>query len=504
MTDLTMTQRRLLWFALAVFVLIVGGMALTSAYQFLGIVAVPGPNTVGEAGKVYYARRFQLGQSIFDNGAAPPYYASMHGPLLHASVGVIGTIFNLPTSELYVVGRGISLLCTVLALTLIARMLRLFEARLIWFGALLAAFLAAQQIIEHAVSYRPDHWNLLLSVAACYLLLAYPGRRWRLPLLMLIPPVAFFIKAPGIALAVPILLGLGLEGRWKQAIACFFGSMAWWGLGCLAAEMISGGAFTAGMRGGMSMPVSYVYFIALVKSPQHWIPWLMPIALFAEGWPPRGEYQRRWLTVTGFFAVAFIVAACGSMRAGSNTYYFLESYVYGLFLTVAWIGRLVDRRRDILAAAAPAVMALVLLFSLMFLQIFVGTWSATLAGDPPMDVAVRISRLVGGEREAMAAEINENRWRVYSDDPGLNVLLDHPQVIDPLMPAMMVRHGSLTMEELIGPVKRREYDLIVLSGIVWHHMGVVNIPPEFQQAMAENYQRAAVESKYLVLMPIRR
>jgi hypothetical protein len=73
-------------------------------------------NTLGEAGKVYYAHRFQTGRTIFEAGDQPPFYPSMHGALLHAAVGMIGRLFDLPMGSLYGVGRAISIVMTLLAL----------------------------------------------------------------------------------------------------------------------------------------------------------------------------------------------------------------------------------------------------------------------------------------------------------------------------------------------------------------------------------------------------
>jgi len=94
---------------LIIFMVFVGGRAAINIYSLYGSAIAYGPNTVGEAGKVYYAKNFIEGRSIFSSGETAPFYPSFHGALLHSMVGVVGRLFQLETNCLYYIGRGISI-----------------------------------------------------------------------------------------------------------------------------------------------------------------------------------------------------------------------------------------------------------------------------------------------------------------------------------------------------------------------------------------------------------
>ena len=106
------------------FVIVLGTRAVVSLVYLTLALLVPGENTVGEAGKVFYAERVLAGELPFLPGESPPYYPAVHGVLLHASVGAIGKLLSLPHTDLYFVGRGISLLFTLASLFLAWRLLR--------------------------------------------------------------------------------------------------------------------------------------------------------------------------------------------------------------------------------------------------------------------------------------------------------------------------------------------------------------------------------------------
>ena len=483
--------RRAVWgMVLVLFVVVVGGSAVTTLWRQANWALVSGPNTVGEAGKVYFAYRVATGQSLFVSGDQPPYYASMHGPLLHASVGWIGRLLTLPQEWLYGVGRGISVLCTIGVVVLLGRLLRLLGAGRWWWLALVACVFSAEAMVEHAISYRPDHWLLLLSVACCYLLAAggpgVPRRRWQYVVLAVVPAMAFFIKAPGIALTLPIMVSLLFERRYKAAAVTLAGSLVLLALAMLAIEMGSGGRFSQGLRSGMSMPISVDTYLRFMSAAQFWPAWLMPLVLIGRGLPMRGESQRRWMVVVAFFVCGYVVSAFASMRAGSNMYYFVDSYTYGLTMVVAWIADVVKRKEQAYAGAAGVALLFIAMFAGPLYRISRESFPIT-DSMKSMDVAVRISRRVGSERRQLANWINHNGWRCYSDDPGLDILLDKPQIVYPLMQTLMIRNGSMTMDDMVGPVRRQEYDVVAMSGIIWQHMDEDNLPQPFIQALFETY-----------------
>jgi len=490
-----------------VFVVVVGSMAFVTLYRLGHWAGLDGPNTVGEAGKVYFAQRFSEGKSIFTSADKPPYYASMHGALLHASVGVVGRTLNLPAGALYGIGRMVSILGTVIALAIAWRLLwKLGAGHPGWFALLFISFFAPEGICEHAVSYRPDHWNLALSTFCCWLLVEHPGKRGRLFLLATIPAIAFFIKAPGLALVIPIALALIAEKQWKQALICAITAIALTGVAIVAINIGSEGRFFEGMRSGLSMPIGIEYFLGCVRNSMIWIPLVAPLALVANALPLRDETNRRWTVVMLFWFAALIVSAIGSTRAGSNTYYFVASFLYGLILTFAWIAHLVRSDGDGYRTVAVAGIIQALLY-VHILSVY-GPASLPITDQTPMDISIRVSRMVGPDRLALANKINNTKteagepWKCFSDDAGLNILLNDPQVIYPLMQSMMIKQGSMSLAEMVGPIEREEYDVVVLTGLIWEHVGVPNLPPEFQRAVNKHYVEIADdETHYAVFLP---
>ena len=489
-------RRVVLGGALALFIIVIGTGAIVTLHRLGHWALISGPNTVGEAGKVYFAHRVVTGQSIFVTGDKPPYYASMHGTLLHASVGWIGAIFNLSQESLYGVGRIISIISTIIALWLAGLILRKLGAGWPWFAALLAIFFTSEQMVVHSVSYRPDHWILLLSTFCCYLLVAHAQdrKRWHLIVLAVIPPIAFFIKAPGMALVLPIAASLMIERRGKIAAITAGTSFVLLGAALLAIEIGSGGKFSAGLRSGMDMPISFATYISFASVYLYWIAWLMPIALIRRALPMRGETQRRWLVVPLFFAFGYVVSAIGSMRAGSNMYYFVDSYLYGMLLTVAWVADLV-RRED---GTYWYAMAIVLIFAGLFAKptYDIARVSFPVDYETPMDISIRISRDVGHERRELANIINENKLKCYSDDAGLNIMLDQPQVIYPLMQTLMIRNGALPKNGMAAPVIRQEYDVIMMTGYRWKHLGEHNLSQPFVNALFKYYVRQDTKRRF--------
>ena len=120
-----------------------------------------------------------------------------------------------------------------------------------------------------------------------------------------------------------------------------------------------------------------------------------------------------------------------------------------------------------------------------------------------MDLAVFTSLRFGPDRERIAKEINARGWTCYSDDPGLNVLLDAPQVIDPLVTSTMVAGGSLSENAVLEPVRRADYGVMVMTGLVWTRVDTPNLSKRFIEAVDARYEPAAWPTRYHVFVPRR-
>jgi hypothetical protein len=98
----------------------------------------------------------------------------------------------------------------------------------------------------------------------------------------------------------------------------------------------------------------------------------------------------------------------------------------------------------------------------------------------------------------LAERINGAGLYCYSDDPGLNVLLDQPAVIYPLLQMQMVEAASLPRETLLGPMERTEFDCVVLSGVRWRYRGLLVPSESFVSAVKRSYPRSEFVGNYEV------
>ncbi len=472
----------------AMLLLILGGRACLTLNHAAKGVALPGRNTIGEAGKVYFAKRFQHDQGLFQGARHRPYYPSHHGPLLHASVGWLGRCFNASTEQLYYIGRGISLTASVAMTLLLGLFLRQVNINLRWLWAILLVLLANDRIVAHMASYRPDHWIACLSVLACYLIVRFPDRRWSWFVLILLPAIAFTIKPAAAGMTLPIFWGFAVQKQFKRGIVVAAGA-----LGVLIASMVviqhlSEGAFWRAMSSGLKMEISIGYMLACLKRPEIWLPLCLPLLL--GRWVYRSPC-RALRVVWIFWFCTFCFAAIASTRAGSNVYYFLTSFTYGTLLGIVWLAQTRPWRH-------PAVVCVALVFMLLNLSPLKETWQ-----QPDIEVAERMTRRFAAHRKVIAAKVNQEKLICYSDDAALNILLDQPQIIEPLVHATLIQGGGLPLESMLGPVQRQEYDVMVMTGMTWSYLGMMMPPKIFLDTIQQHYQMLPRQNQneYVIFIP---
>jgi len=481
-----------LWAVGGVVALAVAAGATTSVGRLGRRLLVPGPNSVGEEGKLFFALRAQRGESIFLAGDRPPYYGSFHGALLHGSVGLAARAADLSPLGILALGRAVSVLGTLVALGAAAAALRGLGARWPWAPVLLGLWLCGEPVIEHAVSYRPDHWNLALSATACALLVWRPEARGTLAFVVVAPAVAFFVKAPGLWILAPAAAALAARGDLRGALAAAFGPLALVGAGVTGLELASDGAFLRGARSGLGVPFGAWLTLAAAAWPLLWIPLAFPLATVRRAWPPRDPAAARLLTVHLFWLGAALQAAVTAARFGSSTYYFVDAWTFGLVLLVAHAAEAVRARR-----AGPAGVAGLLAVALAFAAL-AGLWTRRVLVADPRDTAVLRTLRAGPHRARLAAAIEAGGWRCYSDDPGLNALLREPQVIYPRRQVIGLETGRLAPRALLGPVEAREHDVVLLTGIYLPYRGLPGLPRTFFAAVAQRYDRLGEVGPYAV------
>jgi hypothetical protein len=459
---------------------------------------------VGEAGKVYFAQKVQAGEWPVAEGTAPPYYPSVHGLLTHAVVGGVGRLIDAETSDLFTIGRVLSVLLTGLALGLLASVGRRLGVPWAPLGLSLVLWMGTQAFLRHAVSYRPDNWLLFLSALAIWVL-SHPKLKEsvRIWVLLLLPTLSFHVKAPGLAVGLAIFLAVGFSSRWKRAFLLGLGQGLVLFLSLLWAQLATDGVYFQAFSGGVvNVGLSFQNSLAaLIDSldPVLLLLILGPLAVLPKTIRlATADPSVRVLTV--FWGLALPVSVMAAVRNGSDSYYFMEVGTFGLLLSLAVLSRWHEAdgpSRQDRTATPGAPWILVAMATLLSLPVAATRTSE----DLTWDVALVRSTLLAETRPVLARRINAEGLYCYSDDPGLNILLHRPAVIYPLLEQQMMGSGVLEDGAAERAVHDQTYDCVVSSGINWSFRGKTVIPPSYWRAVEAAYPRIETLGRYRIFFP---
>jgi hypothetical protein len=224
-----------------------------------------------------------------------------------------------------------------------------------------------------------------------------------------------------------------------------------------------------------------------------WAFLLVPAVLVGRCRPGGTQVERARATVWCFWAVSLAAYTLSAARMGSNSYYYLQPFVLGGILVLDWLAEHVRRAGGLGVAAAG-------------LAVLVGAQAALDAAmvwdRPTTDVALAQTLRLAGERKRLAERLNALDGPVFTDDPGLNLLLDRPAIIHPMFVATRIETGSLPIESITGPVIRGEYAAVVLSGMTWRYRGIASVPADFLRLVQRRYRPApAGAGGYAVFTP---
>ncbi len=488
---------------LTLFFLVTYGLAAVSVVIDYGhALTVAGPNTVGEAGKVYFAHRFQIGESMFATAEHPPYYPSFHGPLLHSLVGALGQITGASIIHLYGIGRTISVLATMGSFVLAGLMLRQLGTSSKWALVVTVVCLGMRDTFHHTISFRPDNWILCLTAFACYVMMAFGEKRWGIALATGIAVIAFFVKPTGISIAGCVVGALLLQHRWKAAVASGIGTILATTSIAFFINAASQGAYFEAMDQARGVPFRFGMLLTCLNQPVTWAPLIVPLALIPFVYrSPDGKLRTDQLTVFVFWSVSVIAACVAATRLGSNPYYMVSGVFLGMILTCRWLS--IEVKRGNWNWKWRAV-ALIVIAGVPFVPPTMSRLYHTLILNAPLhDIAVELTEHFADERPRLAAMANDLEQPVYCDDPGFNVLLDRPGILHPMLVSMMVAQGSFDEDVLLEAVRQKQYGMIVLTGSEWQweYQGLVPVSHAMLVEIGRNYRRIHPNMKYIVMVP---
>lgn len=474
-----------------------------SFHHLTGILSLPGPNSLGEAGKVFFAREVMQGRWPFASGLTPPYYPSIHGVLPHALVGTVGALVGLDVTGLYYAGRAISVAATLWAFGLFWSLGRriggvtplLVFCLLLWAGSL--------TIFQHTTSFRPDNWLLGLSLLACWLV-AVPARsRARIAALVVLPVIAFHVKATGLVVGAAVVAGLAYRDGFGTAMRAAMGQAALVTVTVLGLQWASAGTYLEGLGAAGSADFSVQYALSTlwtVADPTVTILLAGPILVAAV----YGRLLWRESPVATVVAIFWAVTLGGyflaASRAGSNSYYFLEPAAYGSLVILAALARTAPNTtamqgdsRGFRPVATTVLLLLVPVAVNLAAWVSVGRYMSGV-----WNYSIERTEQVGGARLSLAEALTEEGMSCFTDDPGLNVLLRHPRVIYPYLQSQMMETGALPRDLRLTAIRNRTWDCVVTSRWTVSYHGTTSLPDTFFTAVRQHYPNVAEVSEYEV------
>lgn len=482
---------------------IVGLRAIFTFEHLTGILFLPGPNSLGEADMVFFAGRLMDGQWPFASGLEPPYLPSIHGFILHGLAGIVGVLGGLTVTDLYYAGRAISVMATLAAFVLFWRLGQRISAFPPLLALCLLLWAGSPTILQHSTSFRPDNWLLALSLLACWLVAVRSRSAVTLTPLIVLPVVAFHVKVTGIAIAAAVVAGLFYRDGIRTAVGVAVAQAILMIASVASLQWFSGGIYLAGLGAAGSGNFSPAFIISSLWTAAD------PLVVFLVVGPAvvgvaagrRLLSENRVTAVTAiFWAVTFGTYVLAASRAGSNVYYFLEPAAFGSLVLLAGLERL--RRRAMLRKPSrwwlhplTAGVLLLLVPALVNLHAWqaqgrymTGVWNHSIARTEQM----------GEVRLQLADKINRDGLSCFTDDPGLNVLLREPQVIDLYLQSHMMKSGALPKNLRWSQVHRRAWDCVVISGRSWSYHGMAALPDSFFTAVRKRYPRLEMVGGYEV------
>ncbi len=459
-------------------------------YLLTGYFFIDGPNTLGEAGKVFYSNRIKEGLSWFLPGNAPPFYPSFHGVFTHMAVGIPAWLFNLDFSWQYYLGRCFSLISLAVSLWFGCKILKFYKIpRLLVILWIMLVLSAPASILFHAISYRPDFWNLAICISCFYLLIKQQNKLKYFILILTLCIIAFFIKATGLIIAGAVFWTYLASGKIKRAF--IFGAVL--GISLLAViftiNFASGGMYFKSFMTGMKVIYSIDFPITFLSIPFLWLP---VAAIIISVIPPTIYKPAENKGIYMFPTIIFIGAFLACLRQGSAAYYFIDTIFIGLILTITILSsKLSSANQDMYKV--DSILLLLLTAVLVY-----STQEGMLSKARTISIAR--TEQFSSSRTKAAQYINNNNLYCFSDDPGLNIMLKKPAVIYPINVRQFEKSGFLPAGFRAKLITQRKYDIIYLTGINWKYYGGKAIPRNILDAIKLNYKNISSNSNYLVFI----
>lgn len=478
-------------------------------------------NCLAESTRVERTLAFAKGESLFGDFSTWPHHEVLAGNLLFVAPGWAMRLQGLPdsmTQQAYLarlLGRAQSLCGFLAILAALFWLGRGLGLRGIWSSLPVLAFFSGRLLYKFAYAFRPDVLMIGLVLWAWWFVLSRRGYRSVLVASVLMV-VAFALKPTALASAGALGLWLLLRRDFRRAGAYAGMCALGYPLYVLVLKMLSHG------HGGVMVAETLETHLYWRATYEHLLViWEKPLAMLplAGGWiatllfllrpsllPEKTSIAPRALALA--FVCSFAVTEVFVMRPGSNAYYFLEPYCWGVLLTSLLARRAAaELRQRCLTSDAKAlsrqpwaVLWIVLLGLVLTIQLKAcrNLWAdrAELRRYPTF--AQRHPRLV--------EILRETRGQVLMDDvyPYWYTQAD-PTLLMSLGYSVYVKAGVFSTEPLEAKIAQQDFGLILLTydasrgGLKYQDVEV--FPAPINRAIADHYDLSDYIEPYYLYRP---
>ncbi len=459
--------------------------AVTSLAYGVALVPFKPDITFPEGAIVYGAGRVAAGQSPYTDWREWPHYFAPYGPLLYYPVGIIARMFGSGATHdlIYKIGRiqsVASLLGIAMAVVFISGRLSITRFAQ-WLPAGLL-FVCSDEIIQFAVTYRPDSPQVFFSMAALAVVLSGSPTRARALTAYTLLFIAFWFKPTswGMALALGYWVGAA-HGRRAGMLAIFAFAAAGLLLFALINWMMEGRLWlnmVVSMDNGM-YPNAILVFWGMFR----WafiLTFLIAAATAIMIFRGRASATPVQKAIAAAWSCSHLATFIQCQKVGADSNYLLEPFTLSAVMAVLGITTAFSIQNTN-ARWARETIFLVVILPVMTYQC--GAGIVTFRRDMKTVVS-------HWEHYAFAKKIASKGGPILAREsywPLIGSTI--PTIMDPRHYGLLVQRGRLDDSEIIQRVERRAFPAIIFGKSDFDPVGPNYrlFSPRFAESLRRNY-----------------
>ncbi len=439
--------------------IIIALMAIARCLCFLGYAYFEASSPLEifhfEAVLVYLARRVSIGLILYPDWSRPPHVANFYGPLGFWVVGLMGRWTGAGLEGLFGIGRGVSLVCSLLTTLLVGLYVKRRYGKVAGLVGAVSS-LGAAPMFGFSLMVRPDAMAETLGFLGFWI---GGGRSVRRAVAgSMVLALAILAKQTAGVFLLATVAALFFSRRPREAWVLLGGCLASLVLASLVLTAAGEPRFVAAMLGQARLAPSLNALRLVVVNVGALAPDLFVFTLLGLGQWCFGKARESDLAA---FTVVLVGASLASaVKPGAGTNYLLSlRLVEALAIGKAW-----SAVREMKGRPAPGLtLALVLGIASL--------WPGVQLATSQVMSAKRQADLFGSSLGRAILQANRNAY-LMAADPALSVLTDSGMVAlhqgeraafsDPWMFRALVMTGQIDPKEIEKRLSDSEYDYLIL------------------------------------------